>query len=74
MMSQTQYNQLMSNLLNKKHALTKLRVELEGRKGKLCKCCRKFGHLACNCRTKKEEEKEVVTPQNKFKILSSRVI
>jgi len=64
----------MSNLLNEKRTLTKLRAELEGRKGKLCRCCKKFGHLAQNCRNKKEEGKGATTPQNKFEILSSRVM
>ena len=73
-MSQTQYKSLMSNLLNEKRALAKLRAELEGRKRKLCWCCKKFGHLARNCRNKKEEGKEATTPQNKFEILSSRVM
>jgi len=73
-MSQEQYNILLSNLLREKCALTKLRVELERRKGKLCRSCKGFGHLAQNCRKGKEEEKRVVTPQNKFKILSSRVM
>jgi len=73
-MSQEQYNTLLSNLLREKHTLTKLRVELEGRKGKLCRSCRGFRHLAQNCRKEKKKEKGVVTPQNKFKILSSRVI
>ena len=73
-MSQTQYNQLMSNLLNKKRALAKLRAELEGRKGKLCQCCKKFGHLARNCRNKRREKEGTVVPQNKFEVLSSRVM
>jgi len=64
----------MSNLLNEKHALTKLRAELEGRKGKLCRCCKKFGHLARNCRNKRREEKGTVVPQNKFEVLKSRVM
>jgi len=34
-MSQKQYNILLNNLLREKHALAKLRVELERRKGKL---------------------------------------
>jgi len=73
-MSQEQYNTLLSNLLNEKCTLAKLRVELEGRKGKLCRSCRGFGHLARNCRKEKKEEKGVATPQNKFEILSSRVM
>jgi len=64
----------MSNLLNEKCALAKLRAELEGRKGKLCRCCKKFGHLARNCRNKRGEEKGTVIPQNKFEVLSSRVM
>jgi len=35
-MSLQQYNSLMSNLLNEKHALAKLRAELEERKEKIC--------------------------------------
>jgi len=41
-MSQEQYNSLMSSLLKEKHALAKLREELEGRKGKLCRSCKGF--------------------------------
>jgi len=33
-------------LLRGKYTLAKLRVELEGRKGKLCRGCKGFGHLA----------------------------
>jgi len=64
----------LSNLLREKCALTKLRVELEGRKEKLCRSCREFRHLAQNCRKGKKEEKEIATLQNKFEILSSRVM
>jgi len=64
----------MSDLLNEKCALAKLRAELEGRKGKLCRCCKKFGHLAQNCRNRRGEEKGTVVPQNKFEVLSSRVM
>jgi len=63
-----------SNLLNEKHALTKLRAELEGRRGKLCRSCKGFGHLAQNCRDKKEGEKGIDASQNKFEILKSRVM
>jgi len=73
-MSQEQYNSLMSTLLKEKHALTKLREELEERKGKLCRSCKGFGHLAQNCRNRKEGEKGVEMPQNKFEVLKSRVM
>jgi len=69
-----QYNSLMSNLLKEKYSLTKLREELEGRRGKLRQCYKKFGHLACNCRNKKEGEKKTIVPQNKFEVLKSRVM
>ena len=61
-------------MLNEKRALAKLRAELEERKGKLCQSCKKFGHLARNCRNRRGEEKGTVAPQNKFEILSSRVM
>jgi len=64
----------MSNLLREKCSLTKLREKLEERRGKLCQCYKKFGHLAHNCRNKREGEKREVTPPNKFEVLSSRVI
>jgi len=73
-MSQEQYNNLLSSLLKEKRALAKLRVELEGRKEKLCKSCKRFGHLARNCRNKKGEKKGVEIPQNKFEVLKSRVM
>jgi len=73
-MSQEQYNNLLSSLLKEKHALAKLRVELEGRKGKLCKSCKGFRHLAQNCRNRKERKKGVEIPQNKFEVLRSRVM
>ena len=64
----------MSSLLKEKYALTKLREDLEGRKRKLCKNCKGFRHLARNCRNKKEREREAEMPQNKFKVLKSRVM
>jgi len=73
-MSQEQYNNLLSSLLKEKCALAKLRVELEGRKEKLCRSCKGFGHLAQNCRNRKEGEKGIEMPQNKFEVLKSRVM
>jgi len=73
-MSQEQYNALLSNLLRKKCALAKLRVELEGRRGKLCRSCRGFRYLARNCRNRKEKGKGADIPPNKFEVLRSRVM
>jgi len=64
----------MSSLLKEKHALIKLREELEGRKGKLCRSYKGFGHLVQNCRNRKEGEKGAEIPQNKFEILRSQVV
>jgi len=73
-MSQEQYHTLLSNLLKEKCALAKLRVELEERKGKLCRSCKGFRHLARNCRNRREGEKGAELPQNKFEVLKSRVM
>ena len=64
----------MRNLLKEKHALKKLREELEERRGKLCFNCKGFRHLAWNCRKQKKAEKGVTIPQNKFEVLKSRVM
>jgi len=72
-MSLDQYNKLMSNMLNERHALTKLRAELEGRKGRICRKCRRFGHLAQKCRSGEERKKKKVVT-NRFEALGSRVI
>jgi len=64
----------MSNLLKQKHALTSLRAKLEGKKEQECWSYKGFGHLAQNCRNKEEKKKKETTPQNKFEVLSSRVM
>jgi len=72
-MSLDQYNKLMSNMLNKRHALAKLRVELEERKGRLCRHCGRFRHLVQKCRSGEEQKKKAVVG-NKFKVLKSHMI
>ena len=61
-------------MLNQWHALAKLKAEIEEREERVCWGCRKFGHLAYNCRNREQEEKERSTLQNRFKVLVSRVI
>jgi len=73
-MSQQQYNDLMGTMLKEKHTLTKLRAELEEKKKMMYFECKKFRHLACNCRNKGVGEKKTSAPQNKFEMLSSRVM
>ena len=67
------YNQLLSNMLNQRWALTKLRAELEEREEKLCRQCEKFGHLIWNCRSKGEQRKKT-KGGNRFEVLGSRVM
>jgi len=71
MMSQQQFNNLMSNLLKEKYALTSLRAKLEGKRERECWSCKEFRHLAQNCRNKGKEEKGKAVPQNKFEVLNS---
>ena len=70
----SQYNSLISSMLNQKFTLAKLRAELEERQEKLCYKCKKFGHLTYNCKNKKEKGKRASVPQNRFEMLSSRVM
>jgi len=64
----------MSNLLKQKHVLTSLRAKLEEKKEQECWDCKGFRHLAQNCRNKEGKEKRGTAPQNKFEVLSSRVM
>jgi len=50
------------------------KAELEGRRERICWCCRRFGHLAHNCRNKSEEEKRKSILQNRFEVIASRVM
>jgi len=59
-MSQQQYNSLMSSILNQKCAPAKLRAELEERKEKMYFSCKRFRHLAHNCRNKGKKEKRML--------------
>jgi len=52
----------MSNLLKERRALAKLRPELKEKKGKMCQYCKKFGHLAQNCKNKKERAQGTTVP------------
>ena len=72
-MSLEQYNSLMGSMLNQQHALAKLKAEIEGREGRVCWRCRRFGHLARNCRNMKEAKGKLV-PQNRFEVIMSRVM
>ena len=50
------------------------RAKLEGKRKRECWNCKGFRHLACNCRNRKEGEKRMAIPQNKFEVLKSRVM
>ena len=74
MMSQFQYNSLMSSLLNQKHTLAKLRAELKGKRERMCQCYKIFRYLVYNYRNKREEVKGKPISQNKFEVIASRVM
>ena len=59
-MSLKVYNQLISDMLNQRHALAKLRVELEGREKRMCQKCGRFRHFARKCRSEEEQKKKIV--------------
>jgi len=73
-MSLEQYNSILSSMLKQKQFLNRLREKLEGRKGKLCFSCKKFVHLARNCKNVGREKKGKAIPQNMFEVLSSWVM
>jgi len=64
----------MSGMLNQQCILTMLKAEIEGKEERICWECKRFGHLARNCRNKKGEAKEKLIPQNKFEVIASRVM
>jgi len=68
-----QYNKLMSDMLNKRCALTKLRAELEGREGRLCRQCRRFRHFAQKCKSGEKQMKKTIVG-NRFEVLKSCVM
>ena len=73
-MSLEQYNSLINRILNQQSTLIKLRAKIKEKKGRVYQKYKRFGHLAHNCRNRKEKMKGKPTFQNKFKIIASRVI
>jgi len=63
----------MSDMLNQRRALAKLRAELEEREGRICRKCGRFRHLTRKCRNREELKKKTVGG-NKFEMLASRVM
>lgn len=60
-------------MFQQQRTFTILRAQLEGKIGRECFRCGNFGYLAQNYRNKRKEEKEG-QPQNKHKVLASRVM
>jgi len=73
-MSLEEYNDILSKMLNTRRTLAKMKSELEGREGRKCWECKRFGHLAKNCRNKGERVEEKKRLTNRFKTLTSRVM
>jgi len=61
-------------MLNQWYALAKLGIEIEGREGRVYWGCKRFRHLAHNCRNKRVEEKGKLILQNKFEVIASKVM
>jgi len=61
-------------MFNQSCTLTKLRTEIERRKGRVYWKYKIFGYLTYNYKNRKEEIKGKLTLQNKFKVIASRVI
>jgi len=73
-MSLEEYNDILSKMLNTWRTLTKMKSELEGREGRKCWECKRFGHLAKNCRNKGGRVEEKKRSTNRFETLTSRVM
>jgi len=54
--------------------LALLRAKLEGKRRREYWNCKGSGHLAYNYRSKEKGEKGIVVPQNKYKVLKSKVM
>jgi len=63
----------MSDMLNQRRALAKLRAELEEKEGRMCRQCGRFGHLAQNCKSGEKQRKKMVAA-NRFETLGSQVM
>ena len=69
-----EYNDILSKMLNTRRALAKMKSELEGREGRKCWECKRFGHLAKNYRNKGGRVEKKKKSTNRFKTLTSRVM
>jgi len=72
-MSLEMYHKLMSDMLNQRRALAKLRTKLEERERRICRKCGRFGHLAQKYRSGEEQKKEKAVG-NRFEVLKSYVM
>jgi len=73
-MSLEQYNNLVSDMFGQRQALAKLRAELERKERRLCRYCRRFGHIARKYRSRQKKKERMVVLQNKFEMLRNRVM